>query len=36
MDMETTVAENKLPEQEAPRKPGRPPPIMMTSTINPI
>jgi hypothetical protein len=32
MDMETTGAENIIPEQEAPRKPGQPPPIMMTST----
>jgi hypothetical protein len=30
MDTETTGAENALPEQEAPRKPGRPPSIMMT------
>jgi hypothetical protein len=34
MDMETTGAQNALPEQEAPRKPSRPPPIVMTSTIN--
>jgi hypothetical protein len=34
MDMETTGAENTLPEQEAPRKPGRPPPTVMTSTTN--
>jgi hypothetical protein len=34
MDMETTGAENTLPEQEAPRKPGRLPPMMMTSTTN--
>jgi hypothetical protein len=34
MDMETTGAENNLPEQEAPRKPGRSPPIMMASTTN--
>jgi hypothetical protein len=33
MDMETTDAEDTLPEQEAPRKSGRPPPIM-TSTMN--
>jgi hypothetical protein len=33
-DTETTGAENALPEQEAPRKPGRPPPIVMTSTTN--
>jgi hypothetical protein len=30
MDTETTGAENTLPEQEAPRKSGRPPPIGMT------
>jgi hemin uptake protein HemP len=34
MDMETAEAENTLPEQEAPRKPGRPPPIVMTSNTN--
>jgi hypothetical protein len=34
MDTETTGAENALLEQEAPRKPGRPPPIMMTYTTN--
>jgi hypothetical protein len=34
MDTETTGAENALLEQEAPRQPGRPPPIMMTSTTN--
>jgi hypothetical protein len=34
-DMDTTTeAENTLLQQEAPRKPGRPPPIMMTSTTN--
>jgi hypothetical protein len=32
MVMETTGAEITLPEQEAPRKSRRPPPIMMTST----
>jgi hypothetical protein len=32
MDTETAGAENTLPEQEAPRKSGRPPPIMMIST----
>jgi hypothetical protein len=32
MDKETTGAENTLPEQEAPRKSGRPPPTVMTST----
>jgi hypothetical protein len=32
MDTETTGAENTLPEQEAPRKSGRPPPIMITSS----
>jgi hypothetical protein len=31
---ETTAAENNVPEQEAPRKSGRPPPIVMTSTTN--
>jgi hypothetical protein len=30
----TTGAENALPEQEAPRKSGRPPPIMMTFTYH--
>jgi hypothetical protein len=34
VDMENTEAENILPEQEAPRKAGWPPPIMMTSTTN--
>jgi hypothetical protein len=34
MDMETTCAENALSEQEAPRKPGTTPPVMMTSTTN--
>jgi hypothetical protein len=34
MDTETTDAENTVPEQEATRKPGRPPPIVMTSTTN--
>jgi hypothetical protein len=34
MDMETAGAENALPEQEAPRKSGRLPPIVMTSTTN--
>jgi hypothetical protein len=33
MDTETRGVENILPEQEAPRKPGRPPPVM-TSTLN--
>jgi hypothetical protein len=33
-DNETTEAGNTLPEQETLRKPGRPPPIMMTSTTN--
>jgi hypothetical protein len=32
-DMDTAGAENALPEQESPRKPGRPLPIVMTSTI---
>jgi hypothetical protein len=34
MDTETTGAESALPEQEAPRKSGRPPAIMITSTTN--
>jgi hypothetical protein len=34
METETTGAENILPEQEAPRKSGRSPPIVMTSTIH--
>jgi hypothetical protein len=34
MDTETTGAENTLPEQEIPKKSGRPPPIVMTSTTN--
>jgi hypothetical protein len=34
MDMETTGTENTLPEQEAPRKSGRLPPIVLTSTTN--
>jgi hypothetical protein len=34
MDMETTEAKNILPEQDNPRKSGRPPPIVMTSTTN--
>jgi hypothetical protein len=33
-DMETNEAENALPEQEAPRKPGRPPTTVTTSTTN--
>jgi hypothetical protein len=36
MDTETAEEENTLPEQEAPRKPGRLSPIVMTSTTNPI
>jgi hypothetical protein len=32
--LRTTEAESTLPEQEAPRKPGRLPPIVMTSTTN--
>jgi hypothetical protein len=32
MDTEATGAEKTLPEQQDPRKPGRPPAIMMTST----
>jgi hypothetical protein len=35
MDMETSEAENTLPVWETPRKPGRLPPIM-TSTTNVI
>jgi hypothetical protein len=31
---ETVGAENTVPAKEAPRKSGRPPPIVMTSTIN--
>jgi hypothetical protein len=34
MDTETTGTENTLPEKEAPRKSGRPPPILMTSITN--
>jgi hypothetical protein len=34
MDTETTAAENALPEQEASRKSGKPPKIVMTSTTN--
>jgi hypothetical protein len=34
MDTDTAVTENTIPEQEAPRKPGRPLPIVMTSTTN--
>jgi hypothetical protein len=34
MDTETAGAENALPEQEAPRKSGGPPPIVITSTTN--
>jgi hypothetical protein len=34
MDTETPGAENTLPEQEALRKPGRSPPIVLTSTRN--
>jgi hypothetical protein len=34
MDTETTGTENTLTERETPRKPGRPPPIVMTSTTN--
>jgi hypothetical protein len=36
VDMETTGEENALPEQEAPKKSGKPPPIVMTSTTNRI
>jgi hypothetical protein len=34
MDTETIGAENTLQKQKAARKPGRPPPIMMTATTN--
>jgi hypothetical protein len=34
MDMKTTGKEKILPEQEAPRKSGRPPPTVMTYTTN--
>jgi hypothetical protein len=34
MDTETTGTENNLPEEEAPRKSGRSPPIVMTPTTN--
>jgi hypothetical protein len=34
MDTEITGAENPLLKQEASRKLGRPPPILMTSTTN--
>jgi hypothetical protein len=34
MDTMTTGTENTLPDQKAPRKPGRSPPVMMTSTTN--
>jgi hypothetical protein len=34
MDMETIGEQNTLPEQEGPRTPGRPPPIVMTSATN--
>jgi hypothetical protein len=34
MDMETTGAENALPEQEVHKNSGRPPSIVMTSTKN--
>jgi hypothetical protein len=33
-DTETIEAENALPEQQAPREPGRPPAIVITSTTN--
>jgi hypothetical protein len=32
MDTETTEAEKTLMQQKTPRKPGRPPPIVMTAT----
>jgi hypothetical protein len=34
MDTATAGAENTLPEQETPRKPGKPPPTLMISTTN--
>jgi hypothetical protein len=34
MNTEITEAENTLLEQEAPRKPGRLPPVVMTSTTH--
>jgi hypothetical protein len=34
VDTDTSGTENTLPEQEAPRKPGRPQPIVMTFTTN--
>jgi hypothetical protein len=34
MEMETTGSEKTLLEQEAPRKSGRPPPIVMIFTTN--
>jgi hypothetical protein len=34
MDTDSTGAENALPEEEVPRKLGRPPPIMMTFATN--
>jgi hypothetical protein len=34
METENSGTENKLVEQEAPRKSGRPPPIIKTSTAN--
>jgi hypothetical protein len=34
MDTEYTGAENMLPKQEAPKKSGRPPPIVVNSTTN--
>jgi hypothetical protein len=34
MGTETTGAENALPEQEAPKNSGRPPPVVMASTKN--
>jgi hypothetical protein len=36
MDTEITGAENSLPEQESPKQSGKLPPIVMTSTTNPI
>jgi hypothetical protein len=34
MGTETTGAANALPEQETPKKSGRPPPVVMTSITN--
>jgi hemin uptake protein HemP len=34
MDTESTETENTVPDKEAPKNSGRPPPIVMTSTTN--